>query len=127
LNDQLKAKSRVLVIDDEKFIADSLAMILEGEGYDALAVYDGKEAVERTESFTPDCVISDVILPGMNGIEICSLIQERYPDCRILLFSGQAATGELVEKARAEGHTWELLAKPVDPEELLARVALLAK
>jgi CheY-like chemotaxis protein len=115
---------RILVVDDEKFIADTLAMILEGEGHEALAVYDGREALEKTESFIPDCVISDVIMPGMSGIETCSAIQERYPECQILLFSGQASTGELVAKARAEGHTWELLAKPIDPEELLAKVAL---
>jgi CheY-like chemotaxis protein len=119
---------RFLVIDDEKFVADSIAMILEGEGHEALAVYDGRTALEKSESFIPDCVISDVIMPGLNGIEVCSVIEKRHPDCQILLFSGQASTSELVAKARAEGHSWELLVKPIDPEELLAKLAsILAK
>jgi DNA-binding NtrC family response regulator len=64
-------------------------------------------------------------MPGMNGIELCSLIEKKHPRCHILLFSGQASTNELVERARAQGHTWELLAKPVDPDELLEKVASL--
>jgi len=116
---------RVLVVDDEKFVADTLALILQGEGHEAFAVYDGNAALRKSESFIPDCVISDVIMPGMTGIELCSAIEKKYPNCEILLFSGQAYTSELVEKARAEGHCWELLAKPIDPEELLAKVASL--
>jgi CheY-like chemotaxis protein len=116
---------RVLVVDDEKFVADTLAMILQGEGHDAFAVYDGNAALIKSESFIPDCVISDVVMPGMNGIELCSAIEKRYPDCQLLLFSGQASTSELIAKARAEGHMWELLAKPLDPEELLAKIASL--
>lgn len=114
---------RFLVIDDEKFVADTLAMILQGEGHEVFAVYDGRSALERIESFIPDCVISDVIMPGLNGIEVCSAIEGKHPQCQILLFSGQAYTSELVEKARAEGHMWELLPKPIDPEELLAKLA----
>lgn len=116
---------RFLVIDDEKFVADSLAMILEGDGHEAAAVYDGSSALERIKSFTPDCVISDVIMPGLNGIEVCSAIERKHPKCRILLFSGQASTGELIEKARGQGHMWEVLPKPIDPEELLAKVVSL--
>lgn len=114
---------RVLVVDDEKFVADSLAMILEREGYDAAAVYNGAAAVEKIESFAPECVISDVVMPGMNGIEVCKVIARKHPRCHIFLFSGQASTNELVEKARLEGHNWELLPKPIDPEELLLKVA----
>jgi CheY-like chemotaxis protein len=116
---------RVLVVDDEKPLADTLAWILQGEGHEAFAVYDGHAALKKSESFNPDCVISDVIMPGMNGIELCSAIEKRHPNCQLLLFSGHAFTGELLAKARAEGHTWELLAKPMDPEELLAKVASL--
>lgn len=113
---------RFLVIDDEKFVADTLAMILEGEGHEALAVYDGRAALEKVESFIPDCVISDVIMPGLNGIEVCAAIERKHPDCQIFLFSGQASTTELVATARTEGHTWELLPKPIDPEELLTKL-----
>jgi CheY-like chemotaxis protein len=116
---------RVLIVDDEKTLADTLVMIIRREGYEAASAYSGVAALQKIESFTPDCVISDVIMPGMNGIELCSLIEQKYPDCRILLFSGQASTNELLEQARAQGHTWELLAKPVDPAELLGKLASL--
>jgi CheY-like chemotaxis protein len=62
-------------------------------------------------------------MPGMNGIGLCAIIEKKYPRCRILLFSGQASTNELLTKARDEGHTWELLPKPIDPEELLEKLS----
>jgi CheY-like chemotaxis protein len=113
---------RVLVIDDEKFVADTLVMILQESGLHALAAYNGPAALAQADSFRPTVVISDVIMPGMNGIEVCAAIQAKYPDCHILLFSGQAATTDLVQEARTKGFTWELLAKPVDPEDLISKL-----
>jgi len=104
---------RFLVIDDEKFVADSLAMILEGDGHEAVAVYDGSSALEKIKSFTPDCVISDVIMPRLDGIEVCTLTEKQHPKCQIVLFSGQASTSELIEKARGQGHKPRIVAMPV--------------
>ena len=118
---------RVLVIDDEKNLADTLVWILERAGYEATAAYDGESALQRLDTFQPDVVISDVIMPGINGIEVCTRIQARFPKCHILLFSGQTATNELLGEAREHGLTWELLAKPMDPDELLAKVTTLAQ
>ena len=100
-------------------------MILKQSGREATAAYDGPAALRSAESFHPSVVISDVIMPGMNGIETCKKIQAKFPKCQILLFSGQAATNELVHEAWDEGFKWELLAKPVEPEELLAKLASL--
>jgi CheY-like chemotaxis protein len=113
------------VIDDEKFIADTLVMILQQTGCEAMAAYDGFAAVRRAETFQPTVVISDVIMPGINGVETCMNIQAEFPECHILLFSGQAATNELVRDAWEKGFKWELLAKPIEPEELLAKLAYL--
>lgn len=113
---------RILIIDDEKAVADTLVMILERKGHKAEAVYDGGVALERFESFAPDCVISDVMVPGRNGVDVCAVIQAKYPNCHILLFSGQAETSDLIQKARAAGHNWELLIKPFSPAELLAKL-----
>mgnify|MGYP003945484111 FL=1 len=118
---------RVLVIDDEKNLADTLVWILERAGFEATAAYDGESALQRLDTFQPDVVISDVIMPGINGIEVCTRIQARFPKCHILLFSGQTATNELLGEAREHGLTWELLAKPMDPDELLAKVTSLAQ
>lgn len=115
-------KPRVLVVDDEQVIADTLAKILDLNGYDASAVYTGTAAVETARSLRPDLIISDVIMPDMNGIEAAISIRAFLPACKILLFSGQAATADLLEDARAHGHEFEILAKPVHPSDLLAKL-----
>jgi CheY-like chemotaxis protein len=115
-------KPRVLVVDDEQVIADTLAKILDLNGYEASAVYSGTAAVESARSLQPDLVISDVIMADMNGIEAAIHIRGFLPSCKILLFSGQAATADLLENARAQGHEFEILAKPVHPADLLAKL-----
>lgn len=115
-------KPKVLVVDDERVIADTLAIILNQAGFDAAAVYTGTDAVERATNEKPDLVISDVIMPDMNGIEAAIRIRKILPGCKILLFSGQAATADLLEKARLQGHEFEILAKPVHPQDLLAKL-----
>jgi CheY-like chemotaxis protein len=116
------SKPRVLVVDDERVIADTLAIILNQNGFDASAVYTGTAAVDRARETRPDLIISDVIMPDMNGIEAAIRIRKALPGCKILLFSGQAATADLLEKARAQGHEFEILAKPVHPQDLLAKL-----
>jgi len=116
---------RVLIIDDEKAVADTLVLILQRKGYDATAAYSGPEALKTVESFAPDCFISDVIMPGINGIEVCSAIEKKHPACHVLLFAGQAFKNDLFEKMRDEGHTWEVLSKPLPPDKLLAKLASL--
>jgi CheY-like chemotaxis protein len=115
-------KPIVLVVDDEQVIADTLAKILDLNGYNASAVYTGSAAVESARSLRPDLIISDVIMPDMNGIEAAISIRSFLPSCKILLFSGQAATADLLEDARAQGHEFEILAKPVHPSDLLAKL-----
>ncbi len=115
-------KSKVLVADDEQVIANTLAIILNQAGFEARAVYSGEKAIEALESFRPDMLISDVIMTGMTGIEAAIVTRQRMPKCKILLFSGQAATADLLEQARADGHEFEILAKPVHPTDLLAKL-----
>jgi CheY-like chemotaxis protein len=115
-------RPKVLVVDDERVIADTLAIILNQNGYDAAAVYTGTAAVERARAVKPELVISDVIMPDMNGIEAAISIRKFLPSCKILLFSGQAATADLLENARKQGHEFDILAKPVHPQDLLARL-----
>jgi CheY-like chemotaxis protein len=117
-----KAKPRVLVADDERVIADTLAIILNQAGYDASAVYSGTDAVTQAQALRPSLLISDVIMPDMNGIDAAIKIRALVPSCKILLFSGQAATADLLENARQQGHEFEILAKPVHPQDLLAKL-----
>ncbi len=116
------AKPRVLVADDEQVIANTLAIILNQAGFEAKAVYSGENAVESLDDFQPNMLISDVIMTGMTGIEAAIKVRAKLPACKILLFSGQAATADLLEKARAQGHEFEILAKPVHPTDLLSKL-----
>lgn len=115
-------KPKVLVADDEQVIANTLAMILNQSGFDARAVYSGERALEEAPVFRPDMLISDVIMADLNGIDAAIRIREILPAIKILLFSGQAATADLLEKARTQGYEFEILAKPVHPQDLLSRL-----
>ena len=116
------SKPRVLVADDEQVIANTLAIILNQAGFEARAVFSGEEAIELLERFRPDMLISDVIMTDLNGIDAAIKIRAMLPGCKILLFSGQAATADLLDRVRAQGHEFEILAKPVHPQDLLARL-----
>ena len=116
------AKPKVLVADDEQVIANTLAIILNQAGFEARAVYSGEKAIESLDTFAPDMLISDVIMTGMTGIEAAIQTRAKLPKCKILLFSGQAATADLLERARSQGHEFEILAKPVHPTDLLAKL-----
>lgn len=112
----------IVVVDDEKRIADTLALILDSKGYSAEAAHDGESALEICRRRVPDLVLSDVVMPGMNGIELAIAVSQQFRDCYILLFSGQADTAAILEDAKRRGYNFELLAKPLHPEELLTRI-----
>jgi CheY-like chemotaxis protein len=116
------AKSKVLVVDDERVIADTLAMILNQSGFEAQSVYSGERAVELAQEWQPEMLISDVIMADLNGIDAAIRIRELLPKIKVLLFSGQAATADLLEKAHMHGYDFEILAKPVHPQDLLTRL-----
>lgn len=112
----------VLVVDDEVLIAETLTQILSNSGYAAVAAYDAEEALETALLTPPELLITDVFLPGMSGIDLAISIRRIFPDCKVLLFSGQAATSDLLTTARTVGHHFTLLSKPVHPKVLLAHV-----
>ena len=120
LRDDSSKKQRILVIDDEKLIAHSLRDILSRAGFDTVCALSGAEAIELAEEICPDIVISDVIMPDLDGVQTAIRIQRACPTARILLFSGQSATSDLLQRARAEGHTFDLLPKPIHPARLIA-------
>lgn len=116
------AKLKVLVVDDEATITDTLVEILRAEGFEAAGASTGDSAVELARTFEPDVVVSDVVIPGMNGIEAGIRIRDFRPECKVILFSGQAATLDLLKKAREGGHDFEILAKPIRPELLISTI-----
>jgi CheY-like chemotaxis protein len=116
---------RIFVVDDEHVIASTLAAILNLNGYSAKFFTRPLEALAAAQSDIPDLLISDVAMPGLSGIDLAIQMRARHPECKILLFSGQAATLDLLEDARNQGHDFHLLLKPVHPTELLYEIGML--
>jgi DNA-binding response OmpR family regulator len=113
----------VLVVDDAQVIADTRAMILEQSGISAMVAYDGKSALEIARMIPPDLLLTDVAMPGMNGIDLATAIRQIFPNCGILLFSGEASTTDSLDVARVARQEFTILKKPLHPTELLARVS----
>jgi DNA-binding response OmpR family regulator len=116
---------RILFVDDERLIADTLAIIFSSQGYETRAAYSAEQALELISGWLPSLAIIDVRLPGMNGIDLAIRLRAEYPDCRVSLFSGQGSTSDLLELARQNGHSFDIIAKPVPPAEFLAQASLL--
>jgi CheY-like chemotaxis protein len=116
------AKSRVLVVDDEKLIADTCADILRGAGFYVKTAYDGWEALDIVAEFQPDCLLTDVLMPRMNGVELAIYVSKILPTARILLFSGQAGISNILLEGHDQGYEFELIAKPIHPSKLIERL-----
>jgi DNA-binding response OmpR family regulator len=113
---------RVLVVDDERLITDSICTILKQNGFDAIGAYSGAEAIAAARKATPDIVLSDVLMPKMSGVELGIQLRKDFPGLRVLLFSGQAQTAAMIQRAQVEGYHFELCPKPIHPDELLAKL-----
>jgi CheY-like chemotaxis protein len=112
-------KPRVLIVDDERLLADTTAAILRSEGFRTKTAYDGWEALETARSFHPDYLLTDVMMPIMNGVELAIAITKMLPSTKILLFSGQAGTSDILRQGHSQGYEFPLLAKPVHPLRLI--------
>lgn len=110
------------VVDDEPIIANTLAMILNNAGFKAFGFEDPLEALEAAKETCPNLLITDVVMPKMSGIELAINFRHTYPECRVLLFSGQARTADMLEKAHQDGYDFDILAKPIHPADLLAKL-----
>ena len=117
---------RVLVVDDERNIADSLVLILRAKQYQARAVYSAEEAMVAAEIFKPHAVISDVIMGKATGIDLALYLEAQEPGCKVLLISGNSIGLGLVQDALRRGYFHTILTKPVHPEQILAFLATCA-
>src|ERR1017187_5998578 len=97
-----KQQLRVFVVDDEFIIASTLELILRQKGFDATSFSSPVDVLEAARSGAPDLLISDVVMPQFSGIELAIRLQKQCPHCKVLLFSGQAATAG-IQIGRASG------------------------
>jgi DNA-binding response OmpR family regulator len=124
--DQSPTATVVLVVDDDPGIADSIVLILTQWGYAAEAAYDTKTALEMALLVPPELLLINVAMPGTGGIELAVAVQKAVPDCRVLLLSGQSATGDPSTISRNLGTDgFHVLAKPINPNHLLAEISRL--
>jgi CheY-like chemotaxis protein len=117
----------VLVVDDEETLANTTIEILNLAGFCAFVAYDGQTALELAAKYHPDIVLTDVVMPGMNGVELAIAIGRLLPQTQVLLISGQAGTIDLLEKARTDGHAFDLIAKPIHPLKLIEQLKKLGQ
>ena len=114
---------RILVVEDEAVVLQTLQLILKQHGYDVRGALDGGEALTLAPVFHPNILLCDINLPDIDGIQISLNVKEAVPDCRIVLLSGEITSTELLEEAERQGHRFEVLAKPTEPQQLLRVLA----
>ena len=110
-----ETKLRVLVVDDARTIADTLAQILNLNGFQAVAAYSGEHALQLAGVQHFDHLVSDVVMDGINGVEAAIAICSLLPKCSVLLMSGNNDTDRLLREAEGHGHSFDILAKPFHP------------
>jgi DNA-binding response OmpR family regulator len=112
----------VLVVDDEHLITDTICAILNANGFSAVGVYGGDEALLAIAELRPEIVLSDVLMPRMSGVELAIKLRDQFPDMKIVLLSGQASTSGMIQRAEADGYYFTLIPKPIHPDDLIARL-----
>jgi len=108
----------VLIVDDDPMMAKTLADILQFKGYAAKTAHSGQEALEHCSQSVFDCVISDVKMPGMSGVELCRRLKRSAPEVEVVLMTAYSED-ELVCEGRTEGAT-DVLTKPIHIDDMLA-------
>ena len=112
-------KQKILIVDDDKHIAELISLYMMKDGYETEEAYDGREAVKMAESFQPDLILLDLMLPGLDGYQVCTEIRKTSRVPIIML----TAKGETFDKVLGlELGADDYIVKPFDPKELVARV-----
>ena len=116
---------RILVVDDNRDAADTLALLVASFGYEARAVYDGEQAIEQAAMFAPDMALVDIGMPGLDGYETVSRIRTQRGNVHLILVAVTGRTGEK-DKKRAYACGFDLyVAKPMSSQTLQELLALL--
>jgi CheY-like chemotaxis protein len=115
-------RRKVLVVDDERLVADTISEILNENGFEAVAVYSAEAAIPLAGELEPDILLTDVLMPNVNGVQLAVALTQSRPLLQVILFSGQTGISDIIQNARAAGYKFDLLPKPIHPQELLRRL-----
>jgi DNA-binding NtrC family response regulator len=121
----MKEKLKILVVDDDRRMVKTICDILKVKGYEPIEAHSGEEAVARVTEKKPDCLLMDIKMPGIDGVEALQLIKTTFPDLPVVLMSA-FATPEQEEKAKEQG-AYSVLTKPINIQVLLSFLSLLRK
>ncbi|MFW9051849.1 MtrAB system response regulator MtrA [Corynebacterium striatum] len=110
---------KILVVDDDPAISEMLTIVLEAEGFEPIAVTDGNEAVPAFQENDPDLILLDLMLPGMNGVDICRAIRTES-SVPIVMLTAKTDTVDVV--LGLESGADDYITKPFKPKELIARI-----
>jgi DNA-binding NtrC family response regulator len=119
--DEAKQSIRVVVVDDEPAVADSLSMILRASGYESIATYSAEEALALCQTMNVHVVVSDIVMGPMSGFDLAIWLAEHRPASRIILMSGYSFHDPLVAKSVRRG--FDFLRKPIQLDKFLAKIA----
>lgn len=122
MND-LSAPRKVMVVDDEVLIANTMALILATNGYETKVAYSAESAMEALSDFSPDVLISDVIMDKLTGVDLALQLLQLRPNCRVLLMSGNLIAAQILNNRLPLGSEITLLSKPVHPQRILDFIA----
>lgn len=112
---------KILAVDDDSAALEAVVDLLRGEGYDVHAASSGEEAVELLHRETYHLVVTDLVMPGMSGVELTRLVKENLPETAVLLVTGHGSLGVAVEAWKAGAADY--LTKPVEPSRLKQQIA----
>jgi len=116
---------RLLVVDDDPSLREALALVLDLNGFDVTTAQDGREAIRTLAEAPPDAVVLDVLMPGIDGLEVCRRMRAAGDTTPVLMLTARAEVSERVEGLEAGADDY--LAKPFAREELVARLRALLR
>lgn len=112
-------KTNVLIVDDEPSIRDSVGRILENRGYQVATACGGKEALDMVSDFKPDVVLLDIIMPGLDGYEVCRQLRAGLPSVKIIYFTAKVEVDDLKENVTGPSQADAVIEKPANSEKII--------
>ncbi len=123
----MSKKAKILIVDDEKDIVEILKYNLSKEGYKIETAHDGHEALEKTASFHPDLIVLDIMMPGMDGIEVCEKIREDSNNNDIIIAFLTARNESFTQISALETGGDDFINKPIKPSVFKSRIKALLR
>ncbi len=113
-------KQRILVVDDDQLVADTLTLVFKANGYESEAVYSAADGLARARTFNPLLMLCDISMPETNGLQLAEALHREMPDCKLIMLTAYASNAVKVEQhVSRTRRPLKLLSKPCRPELLL--------